>query len=108
MKEENDRLTDSGDAVQAATHPILIGRNISEAIKFTPLYDAKKRIIGFFHNLGVKKNFTNSGEPELAYVVPPAVGDAATQLNEDLRKKMNFVTRVTGAAIGEQDMSSGA
>ena len=107
MKEENDRLTDSGDAVQAATHPILIGRNISEAIKFTPLYDAKKRIIGFFHNLGVKKNFTNSGEPELAYVVPPAVGDAATQLNEDLRKKMNFVTRVTGAAIGEQDMSSG-
>ncbi len=107
VREENDRLADNGDAVQAMSHPLLVGRDINESVKLIPIFDEKKRITQYYLHIGSTKLTANAHPPEMMYVNPPPLNEVAHQMGSELRERMMFVTRVTDAAIGHQDMSSG-
>ena len=106
-KELADLKTDKGDLSHSLSHPLLIGRNIRDRqVKMVPIWDAKKEnIVAYYLDIGTAN--MNQPEPAMEYATPPQIPDSVAGVSDELKDDMQFMTRVTDAAIGEQDVSSG-
>jgi len=106
-KELADIKTDKGDVSHSLSHPLLIGKNIRDRqVKMIPIWDAKKEnIIAYYVDAGTAA--MNQPEPSLEYASPPQIPDSVANISNELKDDMQFMVRVTDAAIGEQDVSSG-